>query len=357
MASTDERTEPASPKRRSEARQKGQVARSQDLGGSIVMAVGLFAVATLAPSIAQHMAATMREIFALASNPRHVTSGAGLAGIEQLAINTILVTAAPVAGICAAAAVVSNYGQVGLHFSPGAVKPDFKRINPISGAKNVFGSRIFFELFKSLAKVAIVGAMVAITLIPQLTHLAAGVGVPPALLAPMIKNSAAGIAQRAAIGYLLIGIIDFAYQRRRHERQLKMTKQEAKDEAKQHQLPPEVRSALRRRQMQAARKRMMAAVPQADVVVTNPTHYAVALRYDGLNPAPEVIAKGKDLVAKQIRRIAQENDVPIVSNPPLARALHRSVEVGQLIPEELYEAVAQVLAFVYRLARRRRALA
>ena len=133
-----------------------------------------------------------------------------------------------------------------------------------------------------------------------------------------------------------------------------MTKQQVKDETRQYGVSAEVRAALRRRQMQLARSRMMAAVPDADVVVTNPTHYAVALRYDGTRTAPEVVAKGKDLVALQIRRIAEENDVPIVPDPPLARALHQSTEVGQMIPEEMYAAVARVLAFVYRLAGRRR---
>ena len=133
-----------------------------------------------------------------------------------------------------------------------------------------------------------------------------------------------------------------------------MTKQEVKDETRQYGVSAEVKAALRRRQMQAARARMMAAVPDADVVVTNPTHFAVALRYDGTRTAPEVVAKGKDLIAAQIRRIAEENDVPIVADPPLARALHQSTEVGQVIPEELYAAVARVLAFVYRLAGRRR---
>jgi len=127
-----------------------------------------------------------------------------------------------------------------------------------------------------------------------------------------------------------------------------------KDEHKQQSLPPEVKAALRRRQIQAARARMMAAVPQADVVVTNPTHFAVALRYDGMLPAPVVVAKGQDLVAAQIRRIAEENDVPVVPDPPLARELHRVVEIGQMIPAEMYAAVAQVLAFVYRLAGRRK---
>ena len=153
----------------------------------------------------------------------------------------------------------------------------------------------------------------------------------------------------------MIGIIDLVYQRRKHAKSLRMSKREVRDEFKQTQLPPEVKSALRRRQMQAARARMMAAVPQADVVVTNPTHFAVALSYDGSHPAPVVVAKGQDLVAKQIRRIAEENNVPIVPDPPLARSLHKSVEIGQMIPAELFAAVAQVLAFVYRMAGRRKA--
>src|SRR5439155_27357440 len=139
------------------------------------------------------------------------------------------------------------------------------------------------------------------------------------------------------------------------EKSMRMTKQEVKDEAKQQQLPAEVKSAQRRRQLQAARARMMAAVPTADVVVTNPTHFAVALAYDGVRPAPEVVAKGQDLVALEIRRIAEENDVPVIEDPPLARALHADVHVGQIIPEALYQAVAQLLAFVYRVAGRRAA--
>jgi flagellar biosynthetic protein FlhB len=134
-----------------------------------------------------------------------------------------------------------------------------------------------------------------------------------------------------------------------------MTKQEVKEEAKSYQLPAEVKSAIRRRQIQAARARMMAAIPQADVVVTNPTHFAVALQYDGSHPAPVVVAKGQDLVAKQIRRMADESGVPIVPDPPLARSLYNSVEIGQMIPAELFAAVAQVLAFIYKMAGRRRA--
>ena len=195
-------------------------------------------------------------------------------------------------------------------------------------------------------------------LLPQLTNLGASVDTPPAALGMLINSSIMGIAERAAIAYLLIGIIDFIYQKR-PPHQVAQDDQ-AGGQGGAHgstQLPPEVRSAMRRRQIQAARARMMAAIPQADVVVTNPTHFAVALSYDGSHPAPVVVAKGQDLVAKQIRRIAEENNVPIVPDPPLARSLHKSVEIGQMIPAELFAAVAQVLAFVYRMAGRRKAAA
>jgi flagellar biosynthetic protein FlhB len=166
-----------------------------------------------------------------------------------------------------------------------------------------------------------------------------------------------GIGIRAAAAYLVIGIVDMIWQAHRTEKSMRMDKQEVKDEAKQQTLPAEVRGAMRRRQMQNSRARMMAAVPEADVVVTNPTHYAVALKYDGTNPAPEVVAKGVDLVAARIRELATDAGVPIVPDPPLARALHASVEVGHQIPEELFGAVAQILAFVYRMAGKKRAAA
>ena len=162
-----------------------------------------------------------------------------------------------------------------------------------------------------------------------------------------------GIAKRAAMAYLLIGAADFVYQRYRHEKSMKMDKQEVKEEQKSQTLPAEVRAAQRRRAMQLARARMMAAVPEADVVVTNPTHFSVALKYASGMLAPEVVAKGQDLAALKIREIAADAGVPVISDPPLARSLHAAVEVGQLIPEELYQAVAQLLAFVYRTARRR----
>jgi flagellar biosynthetic protein FlhB len=356
MADHD-KTEKPTPKRRNESRKKGQVAKSTDLNASVVLAAGLVGLLAVGPAIVSGIAGSMRSTFDQISRPGEATSAAGLHALFQAALHTMLTTVAPVGAICVAAGVIVNVAQVSFKPTMTAIKPNFQKLNPVMGFKNMFGIRAVTEGIKSLSKVIAVGIVVAMALIPQLTNLGASVDTPPAALGILVNSSIMGIAERAAIAYLLIGILDYIYQRHRHNKQLKMTKQEIKEEGRQQNGSPEVKGAIRRRQIQAARARMMAAIPQADVVVTNPTHFAVALSYDGTHPAPVVVAKGQDLVAKQIRRIAEENNVPIVPDPPLARSLHKSVEIGQMIPAELYAAVAQVLAFVYRMAGRRKAAA
>src|SRR3954452_8630148 len=347
-----EKTEKATPKRRQEARKKGQVAKSPDLNGAIVLLTALFALSIWGPHIWEQMGTSMKSTLAMIAQPQAITAG----GIGRLFMEngrTAVLAVAPIAIVCLVFGVVSNVGQVKLKPSFHGIKPDFKRLDPLKGAKNLFGPNLLFEGAKNLTKVAIVGAISAFAVVPKLQDLSALVGMAPGDLVSKLAHTVLGIAQRAAIAYILIGIADYAYQRWRHEKSLRMDKQEVKEEAKSFTSPPEVRAAIRRRQMQAARARMMAAVPEADVVVTNPTHYAVALVYDGTKPAPEVLAKGKDLVAAQIRKVAAENGVPVISDPPLARSLHANVEVGRQVPEELFAAVAQLLAFVYRVAKKK----
>jgi flagellar biosynthesis protein FlhB len=357
MAQHDDKTEKPTGKRKQEARRKGQVAKSTDLNGALVLLAGMVAISSFGPSIVSGVADSMRSTFAYIARPGTVMSGSGLSGLLHAVLDTLLSTLAPVAAVCVGVGVLANVAQVGARPNLHKLKPDLKRLNPVSGFKNLFGPRVGFELAKTLAKLAAMGAVVATALIPQLTNLAASIGTSPGALGSLMSSNAAAVAQRAGVAYLGIAIIDYVWQRRRHNKSLKMSKHEVKEEGKQQDLPPEIKSAIRRRQFEAARRRMMAAVPKADVVVTNPTHFAVALSYDGSHPAPVVVAKGQDLVARQIRRIAEEHDVPIVPDPPLARSLHKAVEVGQMIPAELYAAVAQVLAFVYRMAGRRRARA
>lgn len=350
----EDRTEKPTPRRRQRARKEGQFARSADLGGSLVLAGGLFAITLLGPAIVTSTANAFREIFGEIAMPARATTAGGLHALLEVGLTTIASTVGPIALVCLLGGLLAGAGQVGFRPALQPLKLDFKRINPVSGARNLFGPNAAFETLKAIAKLSVVGGAAALAIVPGVGALAAEVGLAPGLLGETMGSRGMAVAQHAAFAYLVIAVVDYLWQWRRHERALRMTKQEVKDEMRQYGLPAEVKTALRRRQAQAARKRMMAAVPTADVVIANPTHFAVALRYDGSRTAPEVVAKGQDLIALQIRRIAEEHRVPVVHEPPLARALYASCEIDQTIPEELYAAVARVLAFVYRLARKRR---
>jgi flagellar biosynthetic protein FlhB len=351
------KTEKATPKRKKESRKRGQVAKSTEMNSVIVLVAGLISVVAVGPTIVSSSAGAMRAAFMMIAHPGEVSTAAGLHGMEMLVLHVMETTLVPIGAIVLAAALLVNVAQVGFHPSFTVLKPSFKKLSPISGAKNIFGPRAAFEFGKVMVKIAIVGTVTAMALVPMLTHLSASVGTTPFALGALLNSSAQALVVRVVIAYAGIGIVDLIYQRRHMAKQMKMTKQEVKDEGKNTQLPPEVRSAIRRRQIQAARARMMSAIPTADVVVTNPTQYAVALRYDGTKPAPIVVAKGKNLIAAQIRRIAAENNVPIIPDPPLARSLHAGVEIDHMIPAELYAAVAQVLAYVYKMAGRRKVAA
>jgi flagellar biosynthetic protein FlhB len=350
--SAGDKTEKATPKRRADARKKGQVARSMDLNGAIVLMASLMVLSAMAPRMLDGLKAMMATTLQLIRTPEVVTKE----GLGPIVVDNTLVlarTLGPIAGVCMVAGLLVNVAQVRWQPSFHPLKPNPNKLNPLTGAKNIFGPQMYFEGGKTLVKLIAVGAIAAIALFPQFDELASLVGMPPNQLLPHICKAILAIAYRAGGAYLVIAIIDYAWQKYRHEKQLKMSKQEVKEEAKSADTPAEVKQAIRRRQMEQARKRMMDDVPLADVVVTNPTHYAVALRYDGDKLAPEVVAKGKDLIAFQIRKIAEEHGVPVIADPPLARGLHKSVEIGHQIPEEFFQAVAQLLAFVYRVAGRK----
>jgi flagellar biosynthetic protein FlhB len=355
MAGAHEKTEKATPKKRQEARSKGQVAKSQDLNGAVVLLAALLALSAFGPGLFTHMKDQMQESLQLISTPEIVTLQ-GLGSVLSSGAQAVVLATAPIALVCMVAGVLANAAQIRpIKVTPKAIKPELKKLNPAAGFKRLFSPQSAFEGAKSVAKMTAVGVIAALAVLPELPALAALVGMPPEALLAKLTHSVFDIAKRAAAAYIVIAIIDFGYQKYSFEKNLKMDKQEVKEEGKQQNLPPEVRAAQKRKAFEMSRKRMMQAVPTADVVVTNPTHYAVALKYDGDKPAPEVIAKGKDIIAFQIRKIAEEHGVPVISDPPLARSLHRHVEPGQLIPEELFQAVAQLLAFVYRVAGRRAA--
>jgi flagellar biosynthesis protein FlhB len=352
----ENKTEKATPKRREEARKKGQVARSADVNGAVVLMAGLVALSAFGPKMMAQLQQAMVEIFALASRPEEV-SARNLGSLFLLVGRHLALATAPVGLVCLLAGVAAGAGQVGLKPAFGALKPNFGKLNPGKGFKHMFGSNLLAESGKSVGKVSAVGAIAALALFPKLDDFGALVGTPPEDLIPQIAHTILGIAQRAAGAYLIIAALDYGYQRWRHEKSLRMDKEEIKQEFKQQGLPAEIRSAQRRRAMELSRARMMDAVPSADVVVTNPTHYSVALKYEAGSEAPMVVAKGVDHLAFKIREIATEHGVTIVPDPPLARTLYANVEIDRQIPEDLFQAVAQLLAYVYRVAGARKALA
>jgi flagellar biosynthetic protein FlhB len=347
-----DKTEKPTPKRRGEARKEGQVARSQDMNGAIVLLASLMVLSAMAPQMMQSLKTMMASTLMAIKTPE-IVSKDGLGPIVTDNVMVMVRVIAPIAMVCMTAGLIVNVAQVRWHPSAKPIKPKFSKLNPINGAKNIFGPQMYFESGKTIVKVGAVGGIAALSLFPKFDELASLVGMPPQALLPHLAHLILGIAQRAGAAYLVIAVVDYLWQRYRTEKQLKMSKQEIKEEAKSGETPAEVKGAMRRRQMEQARKRMMDDVPTADVVVTNPTHYSVALRYDGDKLAPEVVAKGKDLIAFQIRKIAKDHGVPVIADPPLARGLHKSVEVGHQIPEEFFQAVAQLLAFVYRVAGRK----
>ena len=351
--SAGEKTEKATPKKRDDARKKGSVARSADANGAAVLLTALGMLAAVAPFMYGRLEASMRHGLTLISTPS-VVSHDGLSELFKDLGITVALVVGPIAGACLLAGVAISLLQVKWKPSAQALKPDPKRINPLSGAKNLFGKRAIFETFKNIAKVAVVGTVVLMAILPNLQELAALVGMQPIQLVGELSRQVLAIGLKATAAYVVIAAIDYAWQFHTHEKQLKMSKEDVKQEMKNQSVSAEIKSQQRRLQMSAARARMMADVPEADVVVTNPTHSAVALKYSADASAPVVVAKGKDILAAKIRAIAAEHGVPVVPDPPLARSLHASVEVGREIPEELFQAVAQLLAFVYRTAGRRR---
>ena len=348
----EDKTEKATPKRRNEARSKGQIAKSQDLSSVAGLIGGFAALAIEGPHILSRLEAMLTRGLAQSGDTKLATPD-GLATVVRWAMESFALTLAPVVLAACAAGVLAQVAQVRLHASLTPLKPNFKRLSPVSGLKRVFGPNGLVETGKALAKLTVVGGTAFLTVWPRLPRLGSLVGLPPNQLLSELGGAVTSIVLRVGGMLLVLAVADWFWQRHRLEKNLRMTKQEIKQEARQADLAPELRGAIRRKQYAAARRRMLAEVPTADVVIVNPTHYAAALRYDGSTPAPELVAKGVDNIAAAIRKAARDHNVPIVSNPPLARTLYAQVELGAQVPEDLFTAVAEVLAYVYRIAGRR----
>jgi len=339
MSAGEDKTEKPTAKRRREARKEGQVARTPDLGGWLsVLVLGL----AVGPLLGHEVTAWRELIVAslrAAERPSVPPALHLLGNGMRHAFFSVLV----VAGIVLVVGVVSAVGQGGLVVSPKLVKPSLKKLDPIQGFKKVFGPKALWEGAKMLLKSAVV-ALLGLLAVRSVIPLVGGL-VPIDTTITVVHDKALGLIRNVGLAALVMAAADYAVQRRRVDKKMRMSKSEVKQEHKQSEGDPLVKSAIRSRQLAAARNRMMADVATADVVLTNPTHIAVALRYNG-EAAPRVVARGAGAIAAKIRAAAEEARVPQVQDVPLARALYRSCEVGQQIPSELWTAVAQVLAFV-----------
>ncbi len=346
-----EKTEPATPRKREEARKKGQVAKSGDIASAALVLTGFYTVSFLGVASFYRMGNLVQHFLSMA----HEWDGgpdSAYAMFLHLLTEGIMVLL-PFFGVVFLVALVSQAAQVGIMFTWETLMPKFSRINPLEGFKRIFSKRALIEFAKSLAKVSIIGYLAyrqvsnAISFLPGLIRMDPLQGL--SLVGRIILNLATWIG----ILLFIIAILDYLYQRWEFEQSIKMSKQDIKDEYKQSEGDPLIRSKIRQKQRELASQRMMESVPGADVVITNPTHYAVAITYTfGEMNAPVVVAKGVGSIALRIRELAKEHGVTIVENPMVAQTLYKTTEIGQEIPDSLYPAVAEILAFVYRLKRK-----
>lgn len=346
----EEKTEQATPKKKREARDKGQVVQSKDFTGAISLFVVFTALGILGDYIVNGIMGYTLYTFNLIPETQALFETENYLGYMGYFLETILRLSLPLLTVALVVGVLISYLQVGFLFTLETIKPKFSKINPLKGFKNMFSTRSLVELIKSVSKASALLYLAISYLLSHMRELIITFELMPNQTIGVMWDIAYGVVLRCTVFLLIVAVFDFIYKRYKNNKDLMMSKQEIKDEYKQSEGDPKVKAKIRERQRRFAMSRMMQEVPKADVVITNPTHFAVVIKYDAeVSSAPVVTAKGQDLVAMNIKRIAAENNVPIVENKPLAQTLYKTLEIGQVIPPDLYEAVAEVLAYVYKL--------
>ncbi len=353
MPDAGEKTEAPTPRRRSEAREEGNVARSADLTAAVsllgaVLLLGVFAQ----PLFRGFETLVQSQLSAnwLVTSDASDEIGHTLATTLWIGVKVL----APLALALFVITMLANIFQIGFLVTLKPVTPDLSKISPLKGLKNLFSKRSVMRLIMSLAKVSIVATVAAVFIYIEVPKVLSLIRVEALPLLAAASAMVWALALKIAIVLLLLALLDFLYQRWQHEQDMKMSKEEVKEDMKRMEGDPMTKQRRAKVARQIAMQRMGQVVPGADVVVTNPTHFAVALKYDESTAAPKVVAKGVDFMAARIRQLAVANGVPIVERPPLARSLYQHVDVGQEIPVKYYKAVAEILAYVYQLDRSRR---
>ncbi|MGO4543891.1 flagellar biosynthesis protein FlhB [Paenibacillus sp. 2TAB23] len=345
---SQEKTEQATPKKKDEARKKGQVAKSADLAGSFILLFVFMSFIMLGSYFKQHIMMLFGNLFEdwLLMD---LTVGNVLSLFTEITIEMLLILL-PVFVIAILVGILGNIVQFGFLLTGEPLKMKLEKVNPINGFKQIFSAKTLVEFLKSVLKLLIVGVLVYLAISKEWERILVLAGLP----IQQIFSFTAGLTVKLGIeiGAVLtaLALADYFYQRYEHNKSLKMSKQDIKDEHKKSEGDPLIKGRIRERQRRMAFQRMMQEVPNADVIITNPTHFAIALKYDASKmEAPKIIAKGMDHVALRIREIAKENGVVMMENKPLARALYERAEIGDVIPPDLFQAVAEVLAYVYKM--------
>jgi flagellar biosynthesis protein FlhB len=347
-----QKTEDPTSRRLDEARDRGQVANSREVNNLLMLGVFSLSVLLFGGTAAS---ALYQASIPFIESPDLVPADFGhLIGLGWKLLGVLLAAGAIPLVLAIAAAVGAGYLQFGLIWSADGIMPKLDKISPLAGLRRMFSMRSLAEFVRGLLKLAVVASVALFLIVPEVAHLNKLIGME---MIQLLGET------RALLARLLIGVvaiiaaiatIDVIYQRMQHLREMRMSRQQIKDEFKETEGDPLVKGRLRQLRMERTRRRMMAQVPQSDVVVTNPTHYAVALKYDPASmSAPKMMAKGADKVAQKIREIAKEHGIPVVENPPLARGLFAAVEVDQEVTPEFYKAVAEVISYIFKLKRRR----
>lgn len=347
--SAEERTEPASPKKRGDARAKGSVAKSMDVNSAAVLVFGLLILYFGGALLAAKLAEVARGVFSNLSAIK--MTGENIHRLFTEGVFGLLLALIPILLGFLVVGVVASVAQVGFLFTWEPLRPKFSKMNPLAGMKRVMLSvRSLVEMAKGIMKIMIVGLVAYNATNTVFSEAVVLVDSDSGAILEFMATSAVQVGVKVGLAFFVLAAADYLFQRFEYEKSLRMTKHEQKEEAKESEGDPLIKSRIRTIQRQIAYRRMMQDVPKADVVVTNPTHFAVALKYEmGKMNAPRVVAKGANLIAERIKEIAREHDVPIIEDKPLAQMLYKMVEVGEEIPEKLFQAVAQVLAFVYRM--------
>jgi len=349
--SFQERTERATPRKREEARKRGQVARSSEVNSAAVLLMSMIALNFFSKPILDKLTGLMRYVFMHLGTISITTENVPNLAIGGMAFMGSVV--GPIVLMIMIGGVGANIVQGGLVFAGEPLTPKWEKISPGRGMKRLLSIRSFVEVVKSIIKLLIVGFIGFLTLKGELTNFPYLIDQNVGQIIVFIGSVSYKLLVRIGSVLIVLAVLDFAYQKWEYEKKLRMTKQEIKEEYKRTEGDPQVKARIRSIQMKQARQRMLSEVPNANVVVTNPTHLAVALKYDPEKmDAPVVVAKGARLIAEKIKEVAQKHDVPVVENKPLARTLFKSTEVGDVIPVELYRAVAELLAYVYQLGKK-----